>query len=366
MNVAFLTLGGTGGASSRLRVYQYVPWLEQLGVRCTVLPALPERLAWRLYGRRRRWSNGAYQVAELAFRLAQLVRLDDFDVVVVQKCLLTAGLRGFHRLTGRARVLVVDADDAVHLRPPHRLPRWLGAIEDIGQPAAQIARADHVIAGSEILGAQFRTLNPRVTVVPTSIDTDRFVPDERSAASDPVIGWIGSPSTAGYLDAIVDPLARLGRRVRFVFRVVGAPAPRVPGVRVEERPWGLDREVHDVQSFDIGLMPMPDDPWARGKCGFKAVQYLAVGIPAVCSPVGAAPEIVRHGREGLLANDAEDWERSLHALLTDTKLRRRLGAAGRARAERCYSVRANAPRLAELLTSVATVASERSRPEPGP
>jgi glycosyltransferase involved in cell wall biosynthesis len=353
MNVGFLTLATEGGASPRYRVYQYLPWLERAGIRCTVLPAVSAADSRRLYGTGRRSANAAYQGLELARRLGQLARLRRFDAVVVQKSLLTVGVRGLDLLADAgARRLVVDVDDAVHLCPPHRLPGWMRLIEDATQPARLIARAEAIVAGSEALAAAIRPLNPEVAVVPTSVDTDRLVPAPEKRGALPVIGWIGSPSTAGYLEALASILRRLASTSPFLLRVIGAQPPLLPGVDVEIRPWDADREVADLQTFDVGIMPLPDTPWARGKCGLKAIQYLAAGIPAVCSPVGAASEIVRHGDDGFLAGTPGEWEAALRALLDDPALRARLGASGRRRVEERYSVRANAPRLAAFLEAV--------------
>lgn len=350
MKAGFLTLAGGGGASPRYRVYQFVPRLERAGIRCTVMPAVRGWTTRRLYATGRRAGNAGYQAVELARRAAQLALLRRFDVVVVQKALLSVGLRGMDAVAAAvAPRLVVDVDDAIHLGPPHRLPAWLHRLEDVTQPARLVSRADGVVAGSEALAALLRPLNSQVAVVPTSVDTDRFVPPPRRGDRIPVIGWIGSASTAPYLEALAEPLRRLARRERFVFRVVGGPAPPLQGVALEERPWSLECEVADLQAFDIGVMPLPDAAWAAGKCGLKAVQYEAVGIPVVCSPVGAAPEIVRHGREGYLAATPEQWEETLAALLDDAELRARLGGAGRVRAEERYSLRGNAPKLASIL-----------------
>lgn len=350
MNVAFLTLATEGGASPRYRVYQYLPWLERAGIRCTVLPAVSSTVSRRLYGTGRAPANAAYQALELARRLGQLARLRRFDAVVVQKALLTVGLRGLDLLADLgARRLVLDVDDAVHLGPAHRLPAWLRWVEDAAQPARLLVRADRIVAGSEALAAAIRPLNPEVAVVPTSVDTDRLVPGRSVRSTIPVVGWIGSPSTVGYLEALAGVLGRLASTSPFLLRVIGAQPPALPGVAVDARPWNAGREVADLQTFDVGIMPLPDTPWAHGKCGLKAIQYLAAGIPAVCSPVGAAPEIVRHDHEGFLAVTPGEWEAALRALLDDPALRMRLGAAGRARAEERYSVRANAPRLVAAL-----------------
>lgn len=355
MRAAFLTLGPEGGAGPRYRVYQFVPRLEAAGIRCAVMPAARPWTMRSLYATGTRAGDACYQAVELARRSVQLMGVRRFDVVVVQKALLTLGIRGLDAVAAMLpRRLVVDVDDAVHLGPPHRLPAWLRSLEDTAQPARLLSRADQVIAGSETLATALRPLNSGVVVVPTSLDTDRFVPAPCRAERIPVIGWMGSRSTAPYLKALAGALQRLARRERFVLRVVGGPAPALDGVAVEERPWRLGDEVAELQGFDIGIMPLPDTPWAAGKCGLKAIQYMAVGVPAVCSRVGAGDEVVRDGREGFLASTTPEWEEALGALLADRGMRMRMGAAGRARAEEHYSVRTNAARLVGTLGKAAT------------
>lgn len=349
VRVAFLTLAAENGASPRARVYQFIPALESAGISCTVLPAVPTSVSHRFYGTGTRLGNLGYQSTELVRRAAQLLRLRRFDVVVVQKALLTVGLRGFDALAGAAaRRLVVDVDDAVHLGPAHRLPGWMRPVEDVTQPARLIERAAHIVAGSRRLADELLELNSKVSVVPTSVDTERFFPAGRKYKRVPVIGWIGSPSTAAYLDTLAPVLRRLAGSRHFRLVLVGAAAPP-PGVKAEVRRWDPQREIADLHEFDVGIMPMPDTPWTRGKCGYKALQYMAVGIPAVCSPAGAAPEIVRPGIDGLLPRTPDEWHDALAGLLADPGLGSSLGASGRARAEARYSVRANAPKLAAVL-----------------
>lgn len=349
VRAAFLTLAAENGASPRARVYQFIPALEQAGISCTVLPAVPTSVSHRFYGTGTRLGNFAYQSIELLRRARQLLRVRSFDVVVVQKALLTVGLRGFDALAdAAARRLVVDVDDAVHLGPAHRLPGWMRPIEDVAQPARLIERAAHVVAGSRQLAEALREFNSQISVVPTSVDTDRFVPAGRRPGTTPALGWIGSRSTAGYLDMLAPVLRRLAGSRPFRLVLVGAGAPP-PGVAAEVRRWDPQRELADLHEFDVGIMPMPDTPWTRGKCGYKALQYMAVGIPLVCSPVGAATEIVRPGVDGLLPRTPGEWHDALAKLLADADLSARLGGSGRTRVEEHYSLRANAPKLASVL-----------------
>jgi hypothetical protein len=174
-----------------------------------------------------------------------------------------------------------------------------------------------------------------------------------------VIGWTGSFSTEKYLDLVRPALERLRRRRPFRMVVVGGGAFRAEGVEVEHRPWRAQTETSDLGDLDIGLMPLPDAEWERGKCGLKALQYMALGLPVVVSPVGVNAEIVRDGESGVLARTEREWEEALERLLADADLRRRMGREGRATVERAYSAAVVAPRVAEIFRRAA---DSRRRP----
>jgi len=169
-----------------------------------------------------------------------------------------------------------------------------------------------------------------------------------------VVGWTGSHSSVSYLSLLNQPLQELRRRRPFRLLVVGVERFEVPGLDVECRPWSAAGEVRDLWDMDVGIMPLPDEPWARGKCGMKAIQYMGVGIPAVVSPVGANREIVSDGVTGFHAATAAEWVEKLDLLLTDSGLRRRLGRAARERGRSLYSAETQAPRVAEILRQVAS------------
>jgi glycosyltransferase involved in cell wall biosynthesis len=204
------------------------------------------------------------------------------------------------------------------------------------------------MAGNAYLADYARRFNDRVSIVPTTIDTERYPPVERPPNDVPVIGWTGSYSTAKYLQILAAPLRRLRERMAFRLVVVGAEFS-LDGVDVECRPWDSRHEVEDLRDFDVGVMPLLDTEWERGKCGLKALQYMALGIPCVVSPVGVNSDIVRDDVEGFTASSAEDWENALARLLSDPALRRRLGQAAREKVVARYSAKVHAPRVAEIL-----------------
>jgi glycosyltransferase involved in cell wall biosynthesis len=221
--------------------------------------------------------------------------------------------------------------------------------EDRGQIEKIMRMADLVLAGNHWLETVAREAGARAEWFPTVVDTDRFTPGAHPPNAYR-IGWIGNPSTT----ICLEPAAEALERVRHAeVCLVGADPARVTGaVCVEHRPWSLGGEVEDLRRFSVGIMPEPAREWMRGKCGLKALQYMACAVPCVATPFGVALDFLRHGENGLLANTTEEWLEAFERLRDDA-LRARLGKAGRETVEARYALRAAAPRLLELLESVA-------------
>jgi glycosyltransferase involved in cell wall biosynthesis len=247
---------------------------------------------------------------------------------------------------------VYDFDDAVFLGDTSEANRVIGFLKYPAKTRAIVAASTGVIAGNGYLANYALAFNDAVTVMPTCVDTDVFVPRPAPrAAGDPlVVGWIGSPTTVRYLLEYGGVLAELARRYPFVLRVAGAGRPiEMPGMAIENVEWSLEREVALFNTCDIGIYPLADDLWTRGKCGFKAIQFMACGVPVVASAVGVNCEIVDDGVNGFLARTREDWVDKLARLCTDADLRDRLGRAGRQRVEDRYSLRRNTPLMIAAL-----------------
>jgi glycosyltransferase involved in cell wall biosynthesis len=221
--------------------------------------------------------------------------------------------------------------------------------------------SDDVIVWNPHLGEWARSLNLNVTVMNIGVDLDRYrvkVPADRDRSGRFVIGWIGTPSSFRYIQELEGAFRALAARYPVVLRVVSSQDYGSPNIHVENRRWSLDREVEDLCSFDVGIMPLPDDEWTRGKSGCKALQYLAVGVPAVCSPVGVLTELIRPGVNGFLARTTDEWTEALARLLGDGEMRRTLGENGRAMVVENYCLQAMAPRLIDALKGVAVATAE--------
>lgn len=352
LRVVALARYGRRGASSRLRFYQYGPLLAAAGIRLEVLPLLSDTYLERRYAGRGRLGPALAGAARRLGALAGRARRADL-LWIEQEVLPWVPAAWELACLPRGIPWVVDCDDAIFHRydaHPHPLVRRL-----LGHKIDRLmARAALVTAGNAYLAARARRAGaPRVAVVPTVVDLARYPPPagEQRRAGPAVIGWVGSPATEHYLLAIGDSLRRVCRRTGARLHLVGASpalAAAFPDVAVAVIPWREEDEVAQIGRFDVGIMPLADTPWERGKCGYKLIQYMACGLPVVASPVGVNPALVG-GDAGFLAAGAEEWERHLEALVADPELRRRMGAAGRARVEREYALSRQAPRLAALL-----------------
>lgn len=345
------------GAGCRFRISQYLPYLSAQGIDVTVAPFYDREFFGLVYQPGRHMRKALLFVKQAAARVMAIARADRFDAVWIYREALPLGPPVLEWvLSVCRRPLLYDFDDAVFLTNTSEANRYLAALKFPWKTDWIIARADQVTAGNEYLAAHARTLNRSVQVIPTAVDTEVFVPraGRRDGEAPPVIGWIGTPTTAPYLRMLGEPLLALARQQTFTLRVSGGRADSMaPQIRVEHLPWSLDQEVTLFSTCDIGVYPMPDDEWARGKSGFKAIQFMACAVPVVASPVGINAEIIEHGVNGFLASTPDEWTRTLGMLIADPALRQRIGAAGRRTIEARYSIRVNAPRIAAALRQTA-------------
>ncbi len=355
------------GAGCRFRIAQFIPYLRSVGVEVTLRSLFDADFFHQVY------KPGHYIRKAIAFAGLSLQHLDSlrdagqFDAILIYREFFPIGPAVVERLLaiGRRPPVVFDFDDAIFLQSVSDANRFIRALKTPGKVATIIRHSDHVIAGNEYLAAYARRFSDEVTVIPTCVDTTKFVPspnvfsDNGSGRSrEPIVGWIGSPTTASYVRGLSNVLQRVRERHPFVLRVSGAEEPlNVPGVVTEQPPWALDREVELFNTCDVGIYPLADDEWSKGKCGFKAIEFMACGVPVVAAAVGVNRDIIEDGVNGFLASTEDEWVGKLGRLLVDRDLRRRFGEAGRRMIEARYSLRVHAPTLATTLRDVV----ERSR-----
>ena len=241
-----------------------------------------------------------------------------------------------------SRHSIFDVDDAIYVRKPRRLGEPAGESFWRRRKFAATCRwVGAVAAGNGVLAGVARRTAGDVAILPTSIDTASYRPSRASAEDAPTIAWIGSPENLLYLEMVRPALARLSsRHPRLKLRVICSAFPDWPGINVERIPWSAATEADSLAAAHLGIMPLTDDEWSRGKCAFKLLQYMAVALPCVASPVGANTEAVVDGVNGLHARNDAEWERSLGRLIESPELRARFGAAGLAHVGRRYSMHA--------------------------
>lgn len=354
LRVLFILPHGIQAASSRYRVYQYLPYLQAHGIQATLRPFVGPRFYRLLYRPGQLLPKTAFTLRSLISRLLDLRLVPRHDLVYLLREAAPLGPPWFERLAAASGVpLVYDFDDAIYLLNVSPANRGISWLKQPGKTAGLVSLSRQVVAGNANLAAYASRFNPRVTILPTPIDTAFYTLKPRTNPGRPVVlGWVGSHSNLPYLRELDPVLQELARRRQFRLRVVGG-AYALPGVEVESVPWTLERELEDLHSFDVGLMPMPDNEWTRGKCGFKALQYMGVGLPAVAAPVGVNAEIIRHGENGFLASSRQDWLAALETLVADPQLRQRAGLRGRKTVEESYSLQVHAPRLLQILHEAA-------------
>ena len=353
MKVLFIAQYGPLAASSRTRVFDYLPLLEADGV----IVVAPD--AWVASaggeGRADRWLyylRSFWRTFRVGWSCVWWVHR--YDALFIQKVLFPFPVPRCLRFS-RHKVLF-DFDDAIFTTEAPgedwsaRLRTWR---HRRGLPQ-MLRAACHAVVENPYTRSYAERYCPEVSILTGPIDTERYCPRGREADGEVVLGWIGSRSTARYLDLIRAPLAELGLRYPHLrLCLIGAGAFEVEGLRTDGQDWSWETEVAALQRFDVGLMPLPDDSWTRGKGGYKVLQYFAMGLPVVASPVGINRELVEEGDNGFLAACDAEWVAHLERLIGDSKLRRRMGEAGRRKMEACYSLKRSSRRLLQILESVA-------------
>lgn len=355
MKILLLSKYSRLGASSRLRALQYIPYLQECGHTVNVHCLFDDAYLEMLYKERKR---SPWLIMKLYLsRLIVLLTSSRYDIVWIEKELVPYFPAIFEWLLNRFKIpYVVDYDDAIFhnydMSPSGHVRKFLG-----GKIDSVMRNASCVVAGNDYLADRaVKAGTLKVHVVPTVVDIGRYQIRAAKVAPSLTIGWIGSPSTEKYVVGIRQALINASQQHSFRLVLMGA-SPEVvnqlTGLDVEVLPWSEDHENTFIQSLDVGIMPLIDGPWEKGKCGYKLIQYMACGVPVIATPVGVNVKIVFDNKCGLLAAGLKEWETSLVQLLSDPIGRETYGAAGRYAVENEYSLGVQAPRIANILVRAA-------------
>ena len=317
--------------SSRFRILQYFPYLEKAGISCE---ARPFTESWR------GWKDETAWVKSLDVLWLHRKRPNPLRLPQLRKA---------------AKRMLYDVDDAVMYKDTLSMGKQNSRSRRM-RFAATVTAADWVVVGNSYLEAETRRHTGRVSVLPTAVDLAQYEPRAWPAKpSGPVVmGWIGDTGSVAYLESQRGLFEAIGKAVPgLVFRVLSSRFPQYEHLKVEEVVWKKEIEAETLRSFDFGVMPMPDDPWSKGKCALKVLQYMASGVPAVASPVGMNADLIRPGVNGMAPGALDEWVKAVALLASDPALRARLGAAGRRTVEEGYALSVTAPRMAQILRAVA-------------
>jgi len=344
----------------RFRIEQWEPLLRERGVEITYAPFLDDELSSVLYQSGNNAKKLALVTRGFGRRLMLTRSIRKFDVIYIFREAALFGPPIFEGIIRMQKVpFIFDFDDAIFVSYRSPSNGYLSYLKFAAKTKGICRSASHVMVGNPYLAEYSRQYNPNVTIVPTTIDLQKYQVRTRGADDRPiVIGWTGSFSTVQHLDTLRGALRKLAHRERFRLRVIGTPKYDLDGVKVDAMDWRAATEVDDLRPCDIGIMPLPDDAWSKGKCGLKALQFMALGTPTICSPVGVNTDIIRDGENGFIADHEAEWVEKLVALIRSRDLRERIGRAGRATVEQRYSSSVQAPRVFEILK---TVVSQQSR-----
>lgn len=359
MKVLFLTLYPEFVPSSRFRVHQFLDYLKKNGINYVVHSAISPQVYYKYYASKQKVKRMYFQISEFLRRLNSILSSNRYDLIFLQKGILSISLRGMNNfLFLFNKNIVFDFDDAVYLSPPQRIPGALFFLEDKTQVHKIIKRSKAVIAGNKYLAEAVSKYNNKIYVIPTSVDTDYFSPNNNIKEDDRLnIFWSGNRSGNYHLNDLGKVISELRKKYKIKFIIQSDSKDFIDfsnfyPAEVIFKPWSLKTELSNFQSADIGIMPMHDTLWERGKCAFKALLYMSVGIPVVCSPVGVNKEIIQDGLNGFLANSTEEWLEKLSLLIENPDLRKKLGIVGRKMVEERYSLKINAPKLKKILEEV--------------
>lgn len=348
-------------AATRFRMAQFVEPLREHGIELEISPFLDGKQFKAQYQQGSIARKGLGLIGPVIKRFGEPFKTRQYDAIFVQREAMFFGPGVFewlHRTIGR-RPMILDLDDATYVRYTSPTYGQIGSFfKFFGKTDNLIRRSAVVTCGNRFIAEYAESLGARTVVIPTVVDTDIFCPAEKNN-DPPVIGWIGTHSTFPFLESLFPVLERLAEKHKFVLKIVGSGRDKVElnGVEVRNLPWDLNREPEDFRTLDIGLYPLATtenygESWLLGKSGFKAIEYMAAGVPFVVTPIGICGEIGDEGKTHFNATSADEWYASLERLLSQTELRSRMGTNARSFSTEHYAPQDQAERLATVFREV--------------
>jgi len=333
-----------------------LPYLEQNGFECVLAPLVSSKDDGVLYAEGHYFNKFAITAKSFLKRLSDVRAAKGFDIVFIQREAYLLGTSYFEqRFKHSGAKVVFDFDDAIWLMDVSDVNKKFGWLKRPSKTAEIVSVSDLVIAGNNYLADYARSYNPNVITIPTSVDTDKFkrvAPTSNKARI--CIGWTGSHTTIKHFSLAIPFLKELKKKYgdKIYFKIIGDPSYIEPDLGITGLKWNKDTEIDDLSEIDIGIMPLPNDAWSRGKCGLKSLEYMSLNIPPVVSPVGVNTEIVTDGVDGFIADSTTEWVEKISSLIESEELRKQLGEKARQTVIEKYSVLAHRDKYVQLLNNL--------------
>ena len=351
--IIFLTPYPSGCApSQRFRFEQYFSQLTEIGIDYEI-SSFWDHETWRLlYEPNYRIKKIKGLISGFIRRTKIIAQITNFEIVFIHRELTPIGPPVFEWIIAKVfkRRIIYDFDDAIWISQvsDNSILKWF---RNSSKTSVICSLSEKVSVGNQFLRDYAATYNPNTNVVPTTIDTFKIHNEIKNQLTDTItIGWTGSQSTLVYLEEMLPIIRELENSYSFRFLVIANRKPNFTLDSLEFRRWDKNKEIEDLLQINIGLMPLPENNWTKGKCGLKALQYMALGIPALVSPVGVNSQIINNGHNGYICSKHEDWYNSIEKLINQPDLRKTLGENGRKTVEASYSVNSNTSTFLELLS----------------
>ena len=328
----------------RFRHEQYLPYLEENGYECEVSYIIDEKADKFFYKPGNTIKKARVALDSLNKRFKDLKKAKKADIVFIYREALFLGSTWFeHQIQKSKAKTIFDFDDAIWIHDVSKANRYFSFLKNPQKTPELIKLVDRVFAGNQYLADYALQFNSEVAIVPTTIDTEEYQRHQLAPRDKICIGWSGSITTIKHFEYAISFLEKIKEKYpdRVYFKVIGDKSYTHTGLGIQGQAWKKDTEIKDLSEIDIGIMPLPNDKWAKGKCGLKGLQYMALEIPTLMSPVGVNTEIIEDGENGFLAETESEWVEKISTLIEDPNLRKAMGEAGRQTVLEKYSVEAN-------------------------
>ncbi len=337
--------------SQRFRFEQYLPFLEKNGYEFTWSFLISEKVDSYFYKPGHYFNKLFFFLKCYVIRFKDVLRASKYDIVFVQREALFVGTSFFERQLAKRSKLIFDFDDSIFEQDTVGANKVLSFLKNPRKIDTITKSASLVIVGNKYLSDYARQWNNKVTIIPTTIDLKHHNLQHQQSESI-TIGWTGTFSTLPYFETILPVLSKLKTKYPSLeFKIIADSTNYYSEIDTKVTSWKKETELEDLNSFDIGIMPLPDNKWTRGKCGFKGLQYMSINIPCVMAPVGVNKDIIQDGENGFLADSDTEWFETLSSLIENRELRETIGNNGKKTIVKSFSTESNKQKYLDAFNS---------------